>query len=59
MEKIIKLFERIYRKIVGCENIKCNCKRLKDQDIESADSMKEVNAFIFYLNEKKNKVSSV
>lgn len=51
----MKLFELIYRKIVGCENIKCNCKRLKDQDIESADSMKEVDAFIFYLNEKKIK----
>lgn len=51
----MKLFERIYCKIVGRENTKCNCKRPNDQDIESADSMKEVDAFIFYLNKRKIK----
>ena len=51
----MKLFERIYHKIVGTENIKCHCNRLKDQDIESAASMKEAEAFIFYLNKNKIK----
>jgi hypothetical protein len=51
----MKLVEKLYRKIVGTENIKCNCKRLKDQDIESAVSMKESEAFIFYLDKKKIK----
>lgn len=51
----MKLFEIIRDAIVGTEDIKCNCNRLKDQDIESAASMKEAEAFIFYLNKKKIK----